>query len=85
MMKTKSWSTFDGQARTTTYKLIKHNVGHPTEWWGIVYHTFDGKNLKNKWGGNLDFALGRDLLEKSSIGHTNNGKPAYIQKIWNTL
>ena len=70
MMKTVSWSTFNGQNRTTTYKLIKRNVGHPTEWWGIVYDAIDGKSLKNKWGG---------------FHSRNVGKPTYIQKIWNTL
>ena len=71
MMKTVSRKAFDGQGKTTTtFKLIKRNVGHPTEWWGIVYHTVDGKSLKNKWGGY----------------HSRNiGKPVYIQKIWNTL
>ena len=74
MMKTIPWSTWSTKEssgiKTTTYKLIKHNVGHPTEWWGIVYLTVNGESLKNKWGGY----------------HSRNiGKPVYIQKIWNSL
>jgi hypothetical protein len=70
MMKTITQKTFDGQNKTTTYRLDKHNVGHPTEWWNIVYLTVDGKSLTNKWGG---------------LHSRNVGKPLYIQKIWNTL
>lgn len=70
MMKTVSRKAFDGHDMTTTCRLDKHNVGHPTEWWGIVYLTVDGTSLKNKWGG---------------FPSRNVGKPVYIQKIWNTL
>ena len=70
MLKTKSWKSFNGIEKITEDKLVKHNVGKTNEWWGILYHTEDGKTLRNKWGGY----------------HSRNiGKPAYIKKIWNNM
>ena len=69
MMKTITTNTFNGPV-ATTFELVKHLVGQPTEWWAILYIQQDGNTLKNKWGGY----------------HSRNvGKPVYIQKIWNPL
>tara|TARA_B100001778_G_C18513637_1_gene595422 strand:+ start:557 stop:787 length:231 start_codon:yes stop_codon:yes gene_type:complete len=69
MKKTVTTNTFAGPI-DTTFELVKHNVGNPSEHWAILFVEQDGQSLQNKWGG---FTV------------KNTGKPAYMKKIWKEL
>ena len=66
MQKTITTNTFKGPI-ATTYELVKHHVGTPSEWWAIMAIERDGKSLQNEWGG---------------YSVRNTGCPAYIKKVW---
>ena len=70
MLKTTNWKNFHGKNNSTTFKLVKHCMGSPSEWWAILVVAQNGKSTQNKWGG---FSV------------RNTGQPAYIQNKWKAL